>query len=163
MRPTKRYSRESERRQSPSRNGVRRRPAQRQGPLLRGDRRVELAREVLLVGPALEQRGPLVAGELVGVAQHARVLRRGFAVRPERGGARRRHRREGQDRRPVARDVGVMGDARRVRGSARLGHERRGGGAMQRNPAVGRQRLRDRETGELVAEGDAVRPRDDDP
>ena len=132
------------------------RAAQRQGALLRGDRRVELADEVPLVGPALEQRGLLLGRQRVGVAQRPRVLSRGFAVRPERRGARGRRRREGKDRRPVARDVGVMGDAGRIRAAARLRRERRGGRAMQRHPAVGRQRLLDGEAGELVTEGDAV-------
>jgi hypothetical protein len=138
------------------RQRVRARSAQGQGPLLRDDRRVEIAGEIRLVGLALEQRGLFLARERVGVAQRARVLSRGFAVRPERRSARRRRRREGEDRLPVARDVGVMGDARGIRGRARLGHERRRGGAVQRDPAVGRQRLLDGEASELVTEGDAV-------
>jgi hypothetical protein len=141
---------------------IRGRPAQRQSLLLRGDRRVELAGEVPLVGPVLEQRGPLRARQRVGVAQHARVLGGGFAVRPQRRGPRRRHRREAQDRRRVARDVGVMGDASRIHGAERLRGERLGGRAMQGDPPVGCQRLLDGEAGELVPEGDAVGPRGDD-
>jgi hypothetical protein len=140
---------------------VRARSAQGQGAFLRGDRRVEIAGEVRLVGAAFEQGGLLLVRERVGVAQHARVLSRGFAVRPERRGACRRRGREGEDRRPVARDVGVMGDAGRIRGSARLGHERRRCGAMQRDAAVRRQGLLDGEAGELVTEGDAVGLRGD--
>ena len=103
MRPTKRYRRERERRQSPSLSGSADARRSARAPLLRGDRRVELAGEVALVGAALEQRRPAPrAGQRVGEAQRARVLRRGFAVRAERRGARRGRRREAQHRRRVA-------------------------------------------------------------
>ena len=103
------------------------RPAMREGALLRRDRRVELAGEVALVGPPLQQLGLLPARQDLGVAQRARVLRRGFAMGAQRRGALRRRGREAQHRRPVARLVGVMRDARRVRDALALRRQGRGG------------------------------------
>ena len=135
--------------------------AQGEGALLRGDRRVELAGQEALVGAALEQPGLLGGREVVGKAQSARVLGGGLAMGAERRRALGGRRREAQHGRPVPGHVGVVGDAGRVPRAARARRKRRGRAAMERHPAMGRQRLLDGQARQLVAERDAVGLRGD--
>ena len=121
-----------------------------------------LDRLVAVVGPeggaeaTLEERDSLLQRKVGAEAQRARVLGRRLAVRADRVGARGRGRGELEHSGGVAGGLGVVGEPRGVRRAGRRGDERRQRVAVQRGPAVGRERLLDRHPRQLVAEGDAV-------
>ncbi len=117
------------------------------------------AREVALVGAAVEQVGAGGRVEPAGEAQRPGVLGGGLAVGPQRGGPLARGRGVPQHRVAVAGGLGVVGQPGGVGAG---GVERRQGPAVQRDPAVRRQRLLDGHAGDLVAEADAVALADQD-
>ena len=105
---------------------------------------------------ALEQVDPARKRQIATEAQRPRVLGRRLAMCADRLSPCRRGRREAQHRVRVAGGLGVVREPRGIGNTGRRGRERRERIAVQRRPAVRRQRLLDRHAGELVAEGDAL-------
>jgi len=109
-----------------------------------------------VVGEALQQRGPLLAGQVPRESQRAQVLVLRLAgcsqrrrVLAGRGGV-------AKHGRPVSGRLGVMGQPGQV-GCSKLGPtERRQRATVQRDRAIRRQRVLDREPGQLVSEHDPV-------
>jgi hypothetical protein len=122
----------------------------------RFQRRLELLAHVTRMRSLREKRGAPIARDSVREPQRARVLCGRFAMRVEPRRPRGSGRREHEHRFHVARHLRVMRDSCRIRRATRRIDQRPQGGAMQGEPAVGRDRFLEGNPCELVPEGHDV-------
>ena len=126
------------------------------------DRRIELTTEIALQRQTLQKLGP----ELRGGAprpQRPRVLGGRLPMGADGPRAPRRSGRVPQHRTDVLRRLRVVGEARQIRRPGRGRGKRREHRAMQRQPAVRRQRLLDDQPRQLVPERHPDRGWDEHP
>ena len=125
------------------------------------DRFGEVPDEGAFVGATSEEHRPLFRWEAAGEPECSCILGRRLTMRPDRGRTHGSLRCEAQHRLLVAGSLGVVrepGDVRGPRGGARKCGESL---AVETPSQVRRQRLFDGYAGELVAECDRPRPRDE--
>jgi len=131
-------------------------PVHLQRVLDRLDRLVGLIRQVALVRAPLQELRLGLDAEPVRESKRSRVLGGGFPMRAERSGAVAGGGRVPEDGINLLRGVGVVGEPRKIEGSARRILEDGQRLAVQGEASVRIDRLLDGESRELVPEGDRV-------